>query len=162
MYDIKNLNIWKRTSSSDKLRGFSKELSIDVSTRKEIFMSTLMNEVCKEIMLLVPAMDFMEIKERRKGKFVFLIYINERLETTDIDALELSVRSSNSLHRAGYKTIADVVKAIESSEDLKKIRNCGAKSIIEIMEKIFCYQYRQLDVNSKIRYINKLVELNRY
>ena len=162
MYDIKNLNIWRATSKNDLLKGFSKVLSMDVSTGKEICMDSLMNDVCKEIMLLVPKMDFMEIKKRKNGRFLFPIYLNDKLESTDIEALELSVRSSNSLHRAGYKTIADVVKAIESSEDLKKIRNCGAKSITEIMEKLFCYQYRQLDVNSKIRYINKLVELNQY
>ena len=162
MYDIKSLNIWKASSRKDILKGFNKVLSIDVSIRKEICMDSLMNDVCKEIMLLVPNMDFMEIKKRKNGRFLFPIYINEKLESTDIEALELTVRSSNSLHRAGYKTIADVVNAIVSSEDLKKIRNCGAKSITEIMEKIFCYQYRQLDENSKIRYINKLVDLNRY
>ena len=162
MYDIKKLNIWKVTSHKNILLGFNKVLSIDVSTGKEICMGALMNDVCKEMMLLVPSIDFMEIRQRKNGRFLFPMYLNEKLESTDIEALELSVRSNNSLHRAGYKTIADVIKAIESSEDLKKIRNCGAKSITEIMEKIFCYQYRQLDVNSKIRYINKLVELNRY
>lgn len=134
MYDIKSLNIWKESSRRDILKGFNKVLSMDVSTGKEICMDSLMNDVCKEIMLLVPNMDFMEIKKRRNGRFLFPIYINKKLESTDIEALEFTVRSSNSLHRAGYKTIADVVIAIESSEDLKKIRNCGAKSITKIMD----------------------------
>ena len=65
MYDIKSLNIWKASSRKDILKGFNKVLSIDVSIRKEICMDSLMNDVCKEIMLLVPNMDFMEIKKRK-------------------------------------------------------------------------------------------------
>ena len=72
----------------------------------------------------------------------------------------MSVRSSNCLHRAGYRTIGELVEAIESGDDLRKIRNCGARSIDEIMEKLFCYQYEQLDEGQKVRYINKVIELN--
>ena len=52
------------------------------------------------------------------------------------------------------------MEAIESGDDLRKIRNCGARSIDEIMEKLFCYQYEQLDEGQKVRYINKVIELN--
>lgn len=72
----------------------------------------------------------------------------------------LSMRSGNCLHRAGYRTIGEIVEGIESSEDLKRIRNCGAKSVDEIMEKLFCYQYSLIDNSKKVSYINRVLELN--
>ena len=111
-------------------------------------------------MELVPGADFAEIKRRRGGKLRFPMYIGEKLKSTDIEALELSTRSGNALHRSGYQTVGDLVESISGAEDLKKIRNCGAKSIDEIMEKLFCYQYEQLDTAQKIRYINRVLELN--
>lgn len=61
----------------------------------------------------------------------------------------------------GYRIkMGELVEEIESSEDLKKIRNCGTKSIDEIMEQLFCYQYFQLDTPQKIKYIKKVLELN--
>ncbi|MGN0513764.1 MAG: DNA-directed RNA polymerase subunit alpha C-terminal domain-containing protein [Lachnospiraceae bacterium] len=123
-------------------------------------MSDKCQKVFDEILLLVPTSRFSEIKKNRGGKLRFPIYINEKLKSTDLNALELSVRSSNCLHRAGYRTIGELVEAIDSSEDLKKIRNCGTKSIDEIMEQLFCYQYTQFDTTEKVKYIHKVLELN--
>lgn len=123
-------------------------------------MSDKCQQVFDEILKLVPTANFAEIKKNRGGKLRYLIYINERLMETELEALELSVRSSNCLHRAGYRAIGELVDAIESSEDLKKIRNCGAKSIDEIMGQLFCYQYSLLPNERKICYINKVLELN--
>ena len=123
-----------------------------------------MNEKCKRIFeemeMLVPTADFMEIKKQRNGKLKFPIYINEKIKTTELELLELSVRSSNCLRRAGFKTVGELVEVIEGSEDLRKIRNCGSKSVDEIMEQLFCYQYCQLDTPQKNKYINKLIDLN--
>ena len=160
MYDIKNLNIWKAGSDHDIFRCKDKVLEIDVSKGRETFMSEKCQKVFDEILTLVPTANFSEIKRRRGGKLRYPIYINEKIRMTDLDALELSVRSSNCLHRAGYKTIGGLVEAIASSEDLRKIRNCGAKSVDEIMEQLFCYQYNQLDTSQKIKYIKKVIELN--
>ena len=160
MYDIKSLNIWRESSNSDIFKCKKKVLEIEASRRKEISMTDKCQKVFEEIVTLVPTADFTKIKERRGGKLRYPIYINEKIRTTEIDALELSVRSSNCLHRAGYKTIGELVEAIESREDLKKIRNCGAKSIDEIMEQLFCYQYRQLDRAQRIKYIEKILRLN--
>ena len=159
MYDIKNLNIWKESS----LNSFScrcKVLECDVSKRKETIMSDKCQTVFDEIMRLVPTADFTAIKRKRGGKLRFPIYINKSLMETDIEALDLSMRSGNCLHRAGYRTIGEVVEGIESSEDLKRIRNCGAKSADEIMEKLFCYQYSLIDNSKKVSYINRVLELN--
>lgn len=55
------------------------------------------------------------------------------LETT-IEELELSVRSSNCLKRAGINNVEDLINKTE--EDLLKVRNLGNKSLEEILEKM--------------------------
>ncbi len=58
---------------------------------------------------------------------------NLALEIT-IDELELSVRSYNSLKRAGITTVGDLV--LKTEDETMKIRNLGLKSFTEIKEKI--------------------------
>ena len=55
------------------------------------------------------------------------------LETT-IEELELSVRSSNCLKRAGINTVEELNQKTES--DLMKVRNLGKKSLQEIKDKL--------------------------
>ncbi len=55
------------------------------------------------------------------------------LETT-IEELDLSVRSSNCLKRAGLDTVEELTNTTE--EDLMKVRNLGKKSLAEIKVKI--------------------------
>ena len=123
-------------------------------------MSERCQKVFDEILRLVPTNRFSEIKKERRGKLIFPIYITEELMTTDLEALELSPRSSNCLHRAGFKTVGELVLAINGPDDLKKIRNCGAKSVNEIMEQLFCYQYCQLAPERKVRFIKRVLEMN--
>lgn len=122
-------------------------------------MSEKCQRVFDEILALVPTAKFSEVK-KREGKLRFPIYLSEKLKETDLEVLDLTVRSSNCLHRAGFSTIGELVESIDSMDDLKKIRNCGAKSVNEIMEKLFCYQYGQLDASQKVKYINRVLELN--
>ena len=117
-------------------------------------------EIFEEMVTLVPTMNLSELKKLGDGKLKFPIYLNSRLYETDIETLELSARASNCLHRAGFATIGELVEAIDSFDDLKKIRNCGDKSVKEIMQKLFCYQYSLLDTTKKIKYINKILALN--
>lgn len=58
---------------------------------------------------------------------------NKILETT-IEELDLSVRSSNCLKRAGINTLEELVQKTE--DDLMKVRNLGKKSLEEIKEKL--------------------------
>ncbi len=69
------------------------------------------------------------------------------MSDTSLEALDLGVRAYNSLKRAGYNTIGDVVDAISSGSDLKSIRNCGKTCVREIMEHLFCssiIRFRQM------------------
>lgn len=103
----------------------------------------------------------LEVKPSRPGKSLkFPIYLTEKLENTDLDALELSVRASNSLKRAGYRTIGDLVNNISHSSDLKRIRNCGETSVAEIMDKLFAYQYISLPKGRRMEFIAKVAQMN--
>ncbi len=53
---------------------------------------------------------------------------------TPIEELELSVRSSNCLKRAGINTVGELVEKTE--DDLMKVRNLGKKSLQEIKGKL--------------------------
>lgn len=161
MYDIRNLNIWKDNGESDLFRCKCKVLESVTPKRNVIVVGEKGREVLNEILSLVPAADLMEIRRKRGGRLIFPMYFNEKLRTTGIDALELSMRSGNCLHRAGYQTIGSLVEGISSSEDLKRIRNCGAKSVDEIMEQLFCFQYGMLERGQKVKYIQRMLELNR-
>ena len=119
-----------------------------------------LKNVFKEMMKLVPGVDFMEMKERNSGKFRFPIFLTEEMRNTDLEVLELSARSCNCLHRVGIHTIGDFVSQVSNEDDLRRIRNCGAKSVKEIMGKIFCYQYEVLDDNVKIKYVKEICKLN--
>lgn len=104
--------------------------------------------------------DDLELREKRGGKFYFPIYMTKTLAQTDIIDLELSVRSINCLRRAGIMTIGVLCEKVQSSTDLKKIRNCGITSITEIMDHLFAYQYHLLKPERKGKYLVDVVERN--
>lgn len=118
-------------------------------------------EIFEEMQKLVPEINIAEIRQRRGGKFRYPMYLGGKLNSTNIDALELSVRANHCLHRAGFFTVGDLVENINGREDLSKIRNCGTKTVNEIMEQLFCYQYTQLKEEKKIKYIRRIMELNK-
>lgn len=67
----------------------------------------------------------------------------DEINTMDIKSLkleeaELSIRSANALHRADVHTVGDMLRLTE--EELHDIRNLGAKSIAEILERIEYYK----------------------
>ena len=123
-----------------------------------------MSERCQaafdEIRALVPDVNFSAIRRRTGGRLKFPMYLSEEARNAELEVLDLTVRSLNCLHRAGFQTVGQLVEGISSYEDLKKIRNCGVKSIDEIMGSLFCYQYEQYEIPEKIKYIMKIVEMN--
>lgn len=99
---------------------------------------------------------------RKRKKYRFPIYMGKEFMNSDIEALELSVRSNNCLHRAGFHTVGEVVDQIESDEDLKRIRNCGKTSVTEIMLSLMCFQYELLDTARRKKYVARINELNKF
>ena len=56
-----------------------------------------------------------------------------------IEEMDLSVRSYNCLKRAGINTIQDLLK--KSRNDMFKVRNLGAKSVEEVIQKLDSYGF---------------------
>jgi DNA-directed RNA polymerase subunit alpha len=58
----------------------------------------------------------------------------DKLMEMTIDELDLSVRSSNCLHRAGINTVQELIQ--RSEDDMMKVRNLGRKSLEEVINKL--------------------------
>ena len=68
---------------------------------------------------------------------------NNDFSQIDITEMELSVRSFNCLRRAGCQTVGDIMKRLDENEQgLKNIRNLGARSEEEILEKLHAIKAR--------------------
>ena len=61
----------------------------------------------------------------------------QKLLEKPIEEMELSVRSYNCLKRAGIETIGDLAK--KTKADMLKVRNMGAKSLEEVLQKMEAY-----------------------
>lgn len=62
-----------------------------------------------------------------------------KLMELPIEEMDLSVRSYNCLKRAGLNTIQDLLK--KSKNDMFKVRNLGAKSVEEVIQKLESYGF---------------------
>ena len=82
------------------------------------------------------------------------------MDGADVEELNLSVRSLHCLKRANNLTIGSLVNGIDGQNDLLKIRNCGKNSAMEIMAKLFVYQYSVLPKSQEKWYMNKILEIN--
>ncbi len=112
-------------------------------------------------MEIMNQMDGVNLHEKKGGKFKFRMHMTQEMSESSIEALELSVRSFNSLKRAGFNTVGEVVDAISAGMEIKGIRNCGSKSVREIMEHLFLYQYNSLPADKKDDYLAEVVKMNR-
>ena len=101
-----------------------------------------------------------EILKAKNYKIRFSVYETGKFMNSDLENLDLSVRSYNCLKRAGHHTVGDIVNSISSGEDLKRIRNCGTKSVDEIMLHLFAYNYECLSPEMQKKYMSELVMLN--
>jgi DNA-directed RNA polymerase subunit alpha len=84
---------------------------------------------------------FVNLGQRAESLGVAVSGKEESKESTlemSIDDLELSARSSNCLKKAGIKSVGELVKYSET--DLMKIKNFGAKSAKEVIEKLQEYK----------------------
>ncbi len=101
------------------------------------------------------------LRNDRHGKgFIFSLYLSKEFVESDIDCLDLSVRASNCLKRAGIQTVGELIRRVDRASDLKGIRNCGHTSIIEIMDKLFYYNYICMKPDKRAQYIQETIERN--
>lgn len=80
---------------------------------------------------------------------------------TSITELDLSVRSTNCLMRAGIQTVEQLIDAIQE-DTLLRIRNLGNKSRTEIRVRIYEFGYEQLSEKCRNQFIESLIALNKH
>lgn len=101
-----------------------------------------------------------DIKSFGKGHIKYIVYPNAEYMKEDISALELSVRATNGLRRAGYHSVSDVANAVSCNDDLARIRQLGKKSVEEIMLGIYLFQYISLAKEKRNWYLKEMLNLN--
>ena len=94
---------------------------------------------------------------RSGGNFKFPAYLREVDYYTDIEALDLSERSKNALKRSNIHTIADLINNVKGSADLRKIRNCGTKSVQEILTKLFIFELMSVPKSQREKYLEDVI-----
>ena len=114
----------------------------------------------QSMMEMMNRIEGINLHEKKSGRFRFYMNLTNTMKSEPIDALDLSVRSFNSLKRADFHTIGDVAQQVASGRELKGIRNCGAKSVREIMEHLFLYQYNSLPQDRQDTYLTEIIMMN--
>lgn len=100
------------------------------------------------------------IMKLKGGHIRYSVYIDAPYMNADITDLELSARAQNGLLRARYRTIKEVVEAIQCNDDLKGIRGMGSKSSEEIMLGIFLYQFHCLAKEKRQLWLEDMLRIN--
>ncbi|MCR5738227.1 MAG: hypothetical protein K6G43_00245 [Lachnospiraceae bacterium] len=101
-----------------------------------------------------------ELREKKGSKFYYKLHMTKEMTDASLEELDLSVRSSNCLHRAEYFKIGQLVDALAAGMSLSSIRNCGKNSAREIMEQLFLYQYDKISREKKEIYLLETVVYN--
>lgn len=134
---VKRVNFEVQSSRVGRSLDYDK-LVLDVQTRgtvsaKEVvaLSAKLMNDYATMFIELVDGMSDMDILVARKEDE------RTKLYEKPIEEMELSVRSYNCLKRAGIETIGDLAK--KTRAEMMKVRNMGAKSMEEVINKLESY-----------------------
>ena len=119
-----------------------------------------MTDQRQSVMDIMNSLEGVSLKEKAGKQFKFTMHLTEEMVGAPLETLDLSQRSYNCLMRAGYGTVGDICEAIAGGKSLKSIRNCGAKSVREIQEKLFLLQFNSLDASKREKYLQEVVRLN--
>ena len=88
------------------------------------------------------------------------LYFSENAYKTEIEKLDLSVRSLNCLKRAGLNTVEMVMDAMMENR-LTEIRSLGKNSKAEIHVRTYEFGYESLSVEGKKAFVKTFLERNR-
>ena len=116
-------------------------------------------KVMKEIF---NSIDGVNLSERKGNTFYYTFHLTKQMEEAGVEELDLHVRAYNGLKRAGIDTIGQLAQAIAGGTDIRRIRQCGAKSYSEIMEKLFLYNLIHLPSDKRAVFIMETVDKNRH
>lgn len=81
-----------------------------------------------------------------------------RMSDIGIDELNLSVRASNGLMRAGIDTLGKLNEMMKTDRGISGIRNLGTKSVKEIGRAFLCMVYSMLSPYEKAQYWQRLID----
>ena len=81
-----------------------------------------------------------------------------RMSDIGIDELNLSVRASNGLMRAGIDTLGKLNEMMKTDRGIAGIRNLGTKSVKEIGRAFLCMVYSMLSPYEKAQYWQRLID----
>lgn len=84
----------------------------------------------------------------------------DRMHEVSIYELNLSVRSSNGLMRAGIQNFGKLNQLIETEKGISAVRNLGAKSVKEIKDMFIMECYARLLPYEKAVFWQEVLELN--
>ncbi len=115
---------------------------------------------CRTVKSLMETLEDVELREKKGSKFYYKLHMTKEMTDASLEELDLSVRSSNCLHRAEYFKIGQLVDALAAGMSLSSIRNCGKNSAREIMEQLFLYQYDKISREKKEIYLLETVVYN--
>ncbi len=124
---------------------------------EESDMSKDQSQTMKEIINRVEGVN---LKENKKSSLKFRMHMTKKMSDAPLEMLDLSARPYNSLKRAGYSTIGELVDALAKGVNLNGIKNCGTTSVREIKEKLFLFQYNSLPANRQDAYITEVILMN--
>ncbi len=100
------------------------------------------------------------LQEKKGSSMRFCMHITQSMSDTPLENLELGARPYNSLKRAGYNTVGELVDDLTEGKELSRIRNCGRNSIREIMIQLFLFQYYSLPAERRESYLLEVVGMN--
>jgi len=115
---------------------------------------------CRTVAEVMEQLPDVQVKEKHGSQLKFRMYMTREMQEAPLEVLDLGVRASHCLKRAGFKTVGEVVAAVASEEGIGGLRNCGAKSVREIKEHLFLYQYYMLPKDKQGSFLMEVVLLN--
>ena len=131
---IERVNMTVENTRVGQVTDFDK-LTLDVFTNGTLEPDEALSLAAK--VLSEHLKSFIDLSEKAKSAEVIVVKENdekEKILDMNIDELELSVRSYNSLKRAGINTVEELTN--KTSEDMMKVRNLGRKSLEEVLAKL--------------------------
>ena len=81
-----------------------------------------------------------------------------RMSDIGIDELNLSVRASNGLMRAGVNTLGKLNDTMQTESGIAGIRNLGTKSVKEISGAFLLFTYSQLSPAERAEYWQRMID----
>ena len=85
----------------------------------------------------------------------------ERMSDIPIYEMNLTVRASNGLMRAGVQTFGRLAQLIQSETGIMSVRNLGAKSVKEIQDAFLMECYARLLPYEKAEFWQEVLDMNR-